>query len=692
MLKMMDLKISLVLLVSLHLSIQFGFEDVETIVEITQHTVSTLAKVPEIADLADTSKGGGVGIPFSKVNRQLLPMFKKFTEVTQIVQKIDRDLKASNLQTMSTLQRNLPLQYRYQMKLDSIEDTITLIDLYHQNFLSYIDLAEQNLKDSNQLDGQVNKSNSSVPERNLKFEQYTLENFAASLTAHVPTSVRGLMERIHEMIVPSSNDPIRKFLREGLFQTMLQTFDELESSICSTEMSPQQLIYNLYSTLQVTQLKAFVMMQFAYHLLHVYGKGDFSHETSLLQDSFKQRLVQQLATAKAALAQADNMLYKCDPRTHVEGTTYTQLTALLQGYIVNEVDLNGRQTCADNCASYPYATQRGCFDNQYCARQRRCEGTLVNCRFYDADMTICPASDSVNATRRYEWIEYENGITLGRKSHCKNFEEKVDSWWRFVYHCSYCMCLCDAKQSPLSHRYWSLRPVETDVDNNKVMVGLRFVKKNKVMYLQIRQAKLLPKLLIDTPTAEWLPIEPMEVSDHRTVVGLDYHQMTFEKRALDLDDLTVPQGHVLTGVQFRVLGNHLNMEIRATPFDYRTGQLAKEKSRWLGNDNTDANIDSPRSLLRLEGLDVPTASSSPSLPDSLPDSYLLFTHSDLNRDVAQSTLPYIDIQPVSPEPLTPLAGAGLYHKGVPGYGGFLAPRLYTMNKAEYLAPGSLGNE
>lgn len=131
----MDFKICLVLLFCLHSVISFGFDDVETIVEITQHTVSTLAKVPEFVDLADTEKNGGVGVPFSKKHRQLSPMFKKFAEVTLLVQKIDRDVKASNLQTMTTLQKNIPLQYRYQMKLDSIEDTITLIDLYHQNFL-----------------------------------------------------------------------------------------------------------------------------------------------------------------------------------------------------------------------------------------------------------------------------------------------------------------------------------------------------------------------------------------------------------------------------------------------------------------------------------------------------------------------------------------------------------------------------
>ena len=64
---------------------------------------------------------------------------------------------------------------------------------------------------------------------------------------------------------------------------------------------------------------------------------------------------------------------------------------------------------------------------------------------------------------------------------------KVDSWWRFLIHCSYCLCLCDAT-GPESDRYWSLLPQESDIENNKVVTGLRFVKRNRVIHLEIEQA------------------------------------------------------------------------------------------------------------------------------------------------------------------------------------------------------------
>jgi len=35
--------------------------------------------------------------------------------------------------------------------------------------------------------------------------------------------------------------------------------------------------------------------------------------------------------------------------------------------------------------------------------------------------------------------------------------------------------------------------------------------------------------------------------DHNVVHGVDYHRMTWEKRALDLDDLSSSADHLLTG-------------------------------------------------------------------------------------------------------------------------------------------------
>ena len=44
------------------------------------------------------------------------------------------------------------------------------------------------------------------------------------------------------------------------------------------------------------------------------------------------------------------------------------------------------------------------------------QGRLFDCGFYDADAWVC-MSENQNQ-RKYDWIEYEDGTRLGRKTTC----------------------------------------------------------------------------------------------------------------------------------------------------------------------------------------------------------------------------------------------------------------------------------
>jgi hypothetical protein len=61
-----------------------------------------------------------------------------------------------------------------------------------------------------------------------------------------------------------------------------------------------------------------------------------------------------------------------------------------------------------------------------------------------------------------------------------------------MWHCSYCLCKCD-QQGPDSDRYFSLLPAESDVSTNKVVTGVRFAKRNRVVQLEIEEAEALPE-------------------------------------------------------------------------------------------------------------------------------------------------------------------------------------------------------
>ncbi|XP_011303273.1 uncharacterized protein orion isoform X2 [Fopius arisanus] len=481
------------------------------------------------------------------------------------------------------------------------------------------------------------------------------------------------LERVSDVII-----------KQNLF---IAAYEEASAQICNEQQSPQQLLYNLYSTIALAEVKGYAMMQFSYTLLRLYKNGTFEEESKKMARDYATRTSESLRAVRIAMAFAPRDFWRCDPNVHKEGTTYAELKQLFQGYIVNEVDLNPSSTCRENCGFYSYARVHGCYDNLYCSQQRKCNGKVVNCQYFDSDMWICPSVKGSN--RRYEYIEYENGNLFGNKGTCKRPTTKVDSWWRWLFwHCSYCMCFCDDHNSS-SERYFNLRDITSDAVNNKVVTGLKLTKANGIIHMQIQQGVLGPRGDIDESTVDWKPVDNFTILDRNVVNGRDFHTLSWEKRAIDLDDLFAPESHVLTGVRWRMVGAHLNFEIRVTPFNFTSGQLIKptDKSRWISNDKTDVNDphdNDRRTELKLNKPDIPTRITAPNFPDSKSNQFLNFGPTDLGKDAGQTTVPFLDIQPVVTNPPFPLAGAGVFHKGRDGSGGYIAVKVITYNFTDHL--------
>ena len=87
------------------------------------------------------------------------------------------------------------------------------------------------------------------------------------------------------------------------------------------------------------------MVQFSYMMLKLYGKGNFTVESELARQTFKQQASEKLLAVKNVLGHMDTMYWRCDPQNWSAGTNYIQLTKLLQGHIENEVDMNDISTC-----------------------------------------------------------------------------------------------------------------------------------------------------------------------------------------------------------------------------------------------------------------------------------------------------------------------------------------------------------
>lgn len=177
---------------------------------------------------------------------------------------------------------------------------------------------------------------------------------------------------------------------------------------------------------------------------------------------------------------------------------------------------------------------------------------------------------------------------------------------------------------------------------------------------------------------KWKAASLFRVNDGEAVEGVDYHTITWTNRSFDLDTVFDVQ-RVVTGVRFRVIDAHVRLEVRFTDFDYQSGELRNVRhSEWVGSSH------GIKKLLKPNRPDRPTRSPRKSMPIKGEHFYVQFHPSDIRKDAAQSTVPFIDSQPI--EASTPISGVGLHLKTQFGYGGFIAPKLIVFDSGLYITP------
>lgn len=239
----------------------------------------------------------------------------------------------------------------------------------------------------------------------------------------------------------------------------------------------------------------------------------------------------------------------------------------------------------------------------------------------------------------------------------------------------------------------------------RIITGIHLAKPNRIFELVISERKLLAYgrlkptnnyFHFNYPT--WKRAHPkVKLNDPEARDGIDYHTLTYENRSINFDTVTVPQGHVVTGVRFGLHNGHLRLEVRATEFDFETGTLMNlENSTWYANENGGKYeiVLKKAKPIGLHGTPI---------MNTILDSYVQFTPSDKEADAAQTIVPFLDTAKVEPIQPVPLSGLGLYYKGKlirnvianrsidnnnglhsiftgkPGHSGVIAPKLIVYN-------------
>ncbi|XP_066151755.1 uncharacterized protein [Euwallacea fornicatus] len=483
------------------------------------------------------------------------------------------------------------------------------------------------------------------------------------------SSAENIMKRVYEMAYDhqgSMKQEIHRLTTENFWCKDLA-------------QSPQQLFYNLYNRIALTDLKAYVMQQFAYLGNLIWEKGANDDLSIGVRKRYEQRTTHVINGLALAMKQPQD-IWKCDPETFILGKTYDAFTRLLQGVIQNEVDINSYRTCKRTCNDYHFTKSYGCYDyeSDFCSKLEGCSGNVINCFFVESYGTIC--ASAAKSYRRYEYVKYTSGKTMGKSDSCPN-HRTVNSWTRWFVRCHYCMCLCD-QVGPFSDRYINLRPVMADVKNNRVVTGLRFVKHNRILHLQIQEGELLPYGYINQRTVQWVKLDSYQITDRGVQNKIDFFAMSHRERSMAMDEIQVNEdNHVLTGVRFQFRNGEIYLQIHVSSFDWHTGKVNDKEGHYIYETSREERV-----KYQLSKPDIPTKTPSRSrMHFSASKRYVEFTHTDFEKDVAQTTVPFIDIQEVVNRPAVPLIGAGIYYKGNDGYGGFIAPRIKTYNFAKHVS-------
>ncbi|XP_044581581.1 uncharacterized protein LOC123263110 [Cotesia glomerata] len=369
---------------------------------------------------------------------------------------------------------------------------------------------------------------------------------------------------------------------------------------------------------------------------------------------------------------------------------YIELERAYQVTIVSEEKMDKTGSCSHNCDLSKVSINPG----------EECQD-YTQCTFISHGFDVCEAQ---NSARRYDWVKDRNNTVYGTPSACNGRTKSffnMNIWLLSLTSCDYCVCTCVSKprHDPHTLTAVSFREQTSDVVNDKVVVGLRFVKKDYMLHIQIAEARLLPYGKINASTFTWKPLENFELKEQEQkfyikssfgrMEALSLGKDWGHASSINLDDVVAPKDYIVTGVRFRYAGDNLacpvfqsgslELQLQVRKLDFAGGYISEFYSpKWIS-----AGKKYHSELVLCEPDNPLKASMNTELSAS--GHFVRFQASDFRKDAGQSTVPFFDGFDVLGTPLVPLKGAGVFHRGLKGFGGFVSLKIYGLNSKFYSA-------
>ncbi|XP_057324002.1 uncharacterized protein LOC130666765 [Microplitis mediator] len=235
------------------------------------------------------------------------------------------------------------------------------------------------------------------------------------------------------------------------------------------------------------------------------------------------------------------------------------------------------------------------------------------------------------------------------------------------------LCACDKQvDQDTSIRTLSLREHYTDSADSRVVTGIRFIVKNNIVMIQIREGKIVNGI-IDPKTVKWI-----DDDGQHPEIGPDTVKLNYNIRAFELDDIELPDGHLVTGVKFSVRNKtRISLAIRGSAmYDDKKKTFPSIHDQWY-YPTPDPDID--RYNIDIEYFKNPADSSDKNQELSTPGLHYvdLSTSVYSSKDENVAIIPFIDSRELITNPPIALGGLGIFFNSKPGYGGFITFKYIT---------------
>ncbi|XP_034936300.1 uncharacterized protein, partial [Chelonus insularis] len=359
--------------------------------------------------------------------------------------------------------------------------------------------------------------------------------------------------------------------------------------------------------------------------------------------------------------------------------TYGRLT-FLRGCLIHEQRLNREGNHNKKCTSYNHTYYNYLFSDPVEYQLFQCSGNIFNCTAvtrFSAALTMrlenqlyrLSIDEKLNIIKTHQWNDQLTNSIKPLLTKNTNSNE-------------ICKCYCDDESQRNTIQSFCQDMVETDSLLGYVLTGVRFKIRDRIVYLEIQQGKLVNGN-IDLKTVHWKNSQPCRY----------YGVLNYNHRSLQLDDVLAPEGYAITGLfwiryhkrtaYFGFEKGRLILAIKATRVDNH-GNLVPEK--WLIREK----ISAPSRVLHVFNQYILSSPTKKSQELSTPNKhYIKFRTTSWSKDFAQHVVPFIDLQEVISNSSKLVTGVGVYYRSRKQYGGFIALKLiikksikiYYLNKS-----------